>query len=112
MLRFSKAIDRGEPNHESILGVTLDSDVYGAPPGFPDFRIFASRGQEVPFVLERVTESRMQTHRDACQSEVVSLHEQGTGIEIRVKLQPDTPAADGLGGHSAAGLRAAGGSLR
>ena len=44
--RFSKEIDRGEAEQESILAVTFDSDVYAATrAGFPDLRIFDAAGQ-------------------------------------------------------------------
>jgi len=95
--RCSKPIDRGTATGESILAVTLDSDVYAATRrDFPDLRIFDARDHEVPCLLEKATEPRTRTVRNACQSTVVSLKERGDGLDVIVRLDADAPAADGL----------------
>jgi hypothetical protein len=95
--RFSKEIDRGKTREENIVAVTFDSDVYaGTRVGFPDLRIFNKEEQEVPCLVEKATETRMHTVRETCNSRVLSLQEQGNGIELIVQLEGETPSADGL----------------
>ena len=72
---------------ESILAVTLDSDIFAATrDGLPDFRTFDSKGQEVPYLIEKVTESCTQTVHETSASEVVSLHERDISVEVVVGL--------------------------
>ena len=97
VFRFSKEIDRGSVQEESILAVGLDSDVYAATRhGFPDVRIFDARDKEVPFVMEKVTEPRTRVVRTVCGSEAVSLREQDDSLDVIVRLDARAPAADGL----------------
>jgi hypothetical protein len=95
--RFSKDIERGTPTQESIVAVALDSDVCAATrAGFPDLRVFDGDGQETPYLMEKVVETRPYITRTACQSRVVSLREHDGGIEVVVELAHDAPSADGL----------------
>ena len=95
--RFSKKIDQGSVQEESILAVVFDSDVYAATRlGFPDLRIFDAHDAEVPFLMEKVTEPRTRVVRTACGSEAVSLREQDDGLDVIVRLDARAPAADGL----------------
>ena len=95
--RFSKEIDRGSVQEESILSVILDSDVYAATRlGFPDLRIFDAHDAEVPFLMEKVTEPRTRVVRTACGSEAVSLREQDDSLDVIVRLDARAATADGL----------------
>ena len=96
--RFYKDVDRRDRQGEEILSVTLDSEVYAAArDGFPDLRVVDAQGVEAPYLLEKVTESRLGSVRRTCPSELVSLREKDdNSIEIRVRLDDDAPPADGL----------------
>jgi hypothetical protein len=95
--RFQKEINRDDAKKETILAVTLDSDVYAnTRRGFPDLRVFNAQGREVPYVIEKVTEPKTHSVRTACGSKVISLKEQEDGLDILVRLDADAPAADGL----------------
>jgi len=95
--RFSKDVDRGVAQKESILAVTLDSDVYSATrAAFPDLRVFDSQSREIPYVVEKATEPRMHTVRRACGNTVVALHEHADDLDVLIKLDADAPAAEGL----------------
>jgi hypothetical protein len=95
--RLSKEVDRSAAPKESILAVTVDSDVYAATrPGFPDLRIFNAQDKEVPYVVEKATESRMHTVRRPCASKVAALDEHGDDLDVVIRLDRDAPAADGL----------------
>lgn len=98
---FLKDVQRPDSGKENILAVTLDSDIYSATrDGFPDFRIFDKKGQEVVYLLEKITESRRETVRETCASEVVSLREKDNAVEVIVSLKRDEPAADGMTIHT------------
>jgi hypothetical protein len=98
--RFLKEVQRQDVK-ENILAVTLDSDIYGdTRDGLPDFRIYDGKDQETPYLLEKVSESCTQTVHETSASEVLSLHEQDNAIEVIVRMDRDTPPADGLTLHT------------
>lgn len=99
--RFLKDAQRPDAGKENLLAITLDSDIYAATrEGLPDFRIFDRKDQEVPYLLEKVTEGRSQMVRETSASAVASLHEQDNAIEVLVRLGTDAPPADGLTVHT------------
>jgi hypothetical protein len=99
--RFLTDILRQDAGRESILAVTLDSDIFAATrDGLPDLRIFDGKDQEVPYLLEKATESRTQTVHERSASEVISLRERDNAIEVLVRLDRDSPPADGLTVHT------------
>ncbi len=95
--RFSKEIIRSKADKETLLALPLDSDVYaGTRSGFPDLRIFAENRTERPFVLEKATEPRTQTVRQVCPSKVEAVHPHAEDLDVLVRLENDSPSADGL----------------
>jgi hypothetical protein len=95
--RFWKPIDRGPSTVEALVAAPFDAEVYaGTRAEFPDVRTFDGQGREVPFLVEKVTETRTHTVRERCASRVVSLNEQADGVEVIIQLQDATPAAEGL----------------
>ena len=96
--RFYKDVDRSVAPDEAILAVTLDSDVFAATrDGFPDVRIVDENDSEAPYVIEKLTQDRVQTSRQSIQSKVVSLHgTTGNEIEVIIRLDEKVPAADGF----------------
>ena len=95
--RFWRDIDRGAAPSEEIVAFTLDSDVYAATrDAFPDLRVFDDAQAEAPYQIEPDVEFREERTRHTFPTEVVSLHEEGTAIEIRLRLPEDSPSAEGL----------------
>lgn len=95
--RFWKPVDRGPSQDEEIIAGILDSDIYAATrAGLPDLRIGDQTEAEVPFQLEPDVEFREERTRQPFATEIVSLHEDGNAIEVRVRLPQDSPAADGF----------------
>jgi len=96
--RFYKGVERDTPQEEAILAATFDNEVYAdTRDGFPDLRVVDDRDDHVPYLVEKVTESRKHTVRETCSSRVVSLvEEEDNAIEIVVRLGDRAPAADGV----------------
>lgn len=93
-----KEVVRPAPGEEQILAAELDSDVYAdVGDEFADLRVLAADGSEVPYRLQRATETRPETVRKPIPSRVVSLVENDdNSIEVVVALSKDAPPADGL----------------
>jgi hypothetical protein len=86
---------------ESIVAVPFDADVYaGTRDGFPDVRVFDAAGHETPFLLEKAAESRSRAVRIPCASHVISLHEEGDGLDVVLQLDDHAPSAAGLAVHT------------
>ena len=99
--RFLKDIQRTDAGREDILGVTLDSDIYGVTrDGMPDLRIFDGKSLESPYLLEKVTEGHAEIMRETVSSDVVSFKEHDNAVEIIVRLDRDTPPPEGLIVHT------------
>ncbi|MCY2992518.1 MAG: DUF3999 family protein [Planctomycetota bacterium] len=95
--RFWKPLDRGPSQDEEIVACILDSAIYAATrAGFPDLRVVDEAEGEVPYQLEPDMEFREERTRQPFATEVVSLHEDGNAIEVRVRLPKKSPSADGL----------------
>jgi hypothetical protein len=99
---YERDLIRQAIDSEEIVSVALDSDVYARTrDGFPDLRLLDETGRDVPYVLERVEESRPRQERGICKSKVVSLRElAGGGLEIQVTLDETAPSARGLTIHT------------
>lgn len=95
--RFRKDLDRAASAGDEILAVPLDIDIYAATrDGYPDLRIVDDRNMQVPYMLEPVAERRTIHVREACASQVTSLHvENGKALEIVVALAEKAPSASG-----------------
>ncbi len=96
--RFVKEVAGNAVHDEAILGVRLDSDIYASTrENFPDVRVVDSNGQEISYVLEKLTEIQDTTVRRMVTTEVISLHEaQDNQIEVLVQLDKAAPAAGGF----------------
>ncbi|MDD5035217.1 MAG: hypothetical protein PHE55_10695 [Methylococcaceae bacterium] len=96
--RFSRPVEWSGEGDAEMLAAPLDSLIYAdTRQGFPDLRIVDQAGTETPYLLEKAVETRTETTRLACKSEVVSLQKRGEeGIELFLRLDRDAPAADGL----------------
>ena len=95
---FYKGVQRAAPQEEAILAVTLDQEVYAETrDGLPDLRVVDEEDAQVPYLVERVTESRTHVVRATCSSRVASLVEKDdNAIEIVVRLGDRAPAAEGV----------------
>lgn len=94
---FFKTVEQTATDAE-IQAAELDSEIYAAVrAGYPDLRLFDGQGVETPFLLQQVTEERIETARRDSPGRVVSLKEtDGGGIEIIVELDRDAKSPDGL----------------
>jgi DNA-dependent RNA polymerase auxiliary subunit epsilon len=98
--RYWKPLKNQPSSQEEILAVTLDSDIYAATQsGFGDLRIIDAKGAEAPYQLELATGRKTETVRHTTLSDVQSLKEEGSAIEILIRLRKDSPPADGLTFH-------------
>src|SRR6266852_5596454 len=74
--RFYKDIDTDPLKQEEIIAPILDSAVYAAAlDGFVDLRVLDRQGNEVPYLLEKVTETRAVSVRRTAPAKEVSLRE-------------------------------------
>jgi hypothetical protein len=96
--QFRKEIELGQATGEEIIAVPLDSDVFaGTRDGYPDLRIVDDRGAFVPYLLEPIGKLRINEHREACASKLLSLRvDPGKALEIVVGLDEKAPSAGGL----------------
>lgn len=95
--RYWKPINSSVDTQEEIIAFGLDSEVYAATrPGFPDLRVLNAQGQEVPYQLEPDVEYREETTRQLLETEIVSLREEGSAIEVHIRLPENSPSADGF----------------
>jgi hypothetical protein len=97
-LRFYKDVNTDPLKQEEIIAPILDSDVYAATlDGLPDLRVLDKRGSEVPYLLEKLTESRALSVRRTAPAKQVSLRELPEGgLEIQVARDEQTPPAEGI----------------
>jgi hypothetical protein len=97
-LRFYKDIDTDPLKQEEIVAPLLDSAIYAAAlDGFADLRILDKQGHEVPYLLEKVTETRAVSTRRSTPAKEVSLRELPEGgLEIQVSRDEQTPPAEGI----------------
>ncbi len=99
LLQFAKPIQRQPATEEEILAIPLDADVYAATQdGLADIRILDPARAEMPFRIERATDTTVDTQRRPSPSAVRSLvtNETDNSIEVLVELEKEAPAADGL----------------
>ena len=97
--RYTKAIERPASSDEEIVAVEIDSDVYEASrtAGLGDLRIVNAAGNEVPYRLEKWTESEAQVVRRPRASRIVSVApKENNRIEVVVELTDDRASADGM----------------
>jgi hypothetical protein len=97
-MRYQKVIDPGSLKQEEIIALNLDSDVCaGTREGFPDLRVLDANNSEVPYLLDRVTETRPVSIRHTFPAKEVSLREPaGGGLEIEVSQDQKLPVAEGI----------------
>ncbi len=100
--RFSRAIEWSGSGREEMLSIPMDSRIYAATrDGFPDLRIVDQDGVETPYLLAKAVETRTETRRLPGKSETIALKKMGaSGIEISLRLDKKSPAADGLTVHT------------
>lgn len=95
--RFVKEISRDKSTEEEIVSFTLDPDIYDITQnGLGDIRIFDNAGQETPYLLEQVVESRREGVRRTENIQVVSLEEKADTIEVRLQLREKAHPIRGL----------------
>ena len=96
--RFSRPILAEGQSQEEVFSVPVDSDVYAATrDGFPDLRVMDADDRLVPFLIRRVSETRIKKVRKswtATNPELKPL--ENNGMEIRIKLKPDDSSPLGL----------------
>jgi hypothetical protein len=96
-LHYWKAIDSGTIKDEEIVAVTFDSDLFAATrAGYPDLRIVDEQQNEVPCQCEPAVEYRQTRTRQSVATQVVSLHQEGNAIQLRLRLPDSSGAAEGL----------------
>jgi hypothetical protein len=95
---FSNEIDAGKLKQEEILAVPLDADVYaGTRDGFPDLRVLDPKAAEVPYLLQKMTETRTISVEQTAPAKDVSLRELPEGgLEIQVSKDQKVPPAEGI----------------
>ena len=83
---------------EDIFGVPLDSAVYRVtPPDYADLRIVCADGREIPYALEKASETTLQKIRHPTAGRIVSLTEPASNrIEIVWELEPDAKPVAGF----------------
>lgn len=95
--RFHKQIERAEPEKESIVGVTLDSDAFAATrDGLPDVRVLDADGKQTPIIIEKVVETTSFSERVKLPSRVVKLDKKDDRLRIVLELLDDESGAEGL----------------
>jgi len=97
IFRYERPI-RFAGTDEAIVAVLLDSEVYAATQeGFADIRVLDRTGRDVPYLLEKVTVEREETHRQPVKARVGTLQQKpGNRIEIEVRLEETASGADGF----------------
>jgi len=95
--RFWREVDRGPSKEEEIVAFTLDSDLYAATrDGLPDLRVLDDARVEAPYQIEPDVEYQEDRARQSAQVEVISLREEASSIEVRLRLPKDYPSAEGF----------------
>jgi hypothetical protein len=96
--RFGKQLNVPPEKQEEIVASALDSDVYeGTREGFADLRVFDGEGAEVPYLLEKVGQTRTVQVRRTTPAKDVSLRELPEGgLEIQASEDPKAPPAEGV----------------
>jgi len=95
--RYWKDVDRGASTEEEMVAFTLDNDIFAATrDGLPDLRVLDDAQAEAPCQIEPEAEYLEDRTRQSTQTEVVSLREEGSAIEVRLQLPKDHPAAEGF----------------
>ena len=96
--RFGRRLNIPLLKQEEIVASALDSDVYeGTREGFADLRVLDGQGAEVPYLLEKVGQTRTVRVRRITPAKDVSLRELPEGgLEIQASEDPKAPPADGV----------------
>lgn len=95
--RFSRPVLYQSGAQQSLLAVTLDAPIYaGSAADFRDLRLTDQNGVEIPFLLEKIADSKTVTRRLPSRSKTPTLQKSGDGIVITVALDKDAANADGL----------------
>jgi len=95
--RFSRPIAWQDKGQQELLTVPLDSRVYAATrDDFADLRLVDRNGTETPYLLEKAAETRTETTRLNCDSQLQALKKNNKTIEIYLRLKKNEPNADGL----------------
>src|SRR5437879_6372949 len=97
-LRFYKDVDTDALKQEEILAPILDSEVYeGTREDFGDLRVLDKQGSEVPYMLEKLTETRTTSVRRTAPARQLSLRELPEGgLEIQLAQDAQVPLAEGI----------------
>ncbi len=96
--RYYKDVESTVATSDEIVSFYLDAEIYASTRHrYPDLRVLHDNNTEIPYLLEKVTQSRVQQADTVCASEVLSLQEKPDNrIEILLKLNDDSPSAEGL----------------
>lgn len=95
--RFSRPVIWQDKGQQELLTVPLDSRIYAATgDGFPDLRLADQDGIETPYLLEKAAETKTETKRLNCDSQLLALKKKNKTIEIYLRLDKNEQHADGL----------------
>jgi hypothetical protein len=95
--RFSRPVVWQDGGQQELLTVPLDNRIYAATrDGFPDLRLVDQDGIETPYLLEKAAETRTETRRLNCDSQLQALKKKNKTIEIYLRLGKNEQTTDGL----------------
>jgi hypothetical protein len=96
--RYYRDIEMSPLKQEELVAITPDRDIFHyTRAGHPDLRILDSRNIEVPYVLEKMTETRTVHERHTTPTKDISLREKpGGGLEVEVTQDDKYPLAEGI----------------
>jgi len=100
--QFTKGINHESSGEEDIVAVELDSDIYAATEDrFADLRVVDGQNNDLPYILETVTEKRTESVQRTRSVNIESLAENDdNSIEIVIQRDDDDPPAEGIVLHT------------
>ncbi len=100
--RFWKQVLPSPLPEENIFALPLDSEVYSAvQDGFADLRLFDSRQQETPYLLEKAFSPVTEYDRRWGSARVNSVRElENNRLEVVLAVPQEMPSADGIKIHT------------
>jgi hypothetical protein len=95
---YRRAVTSEEANDDELLAVPLDASVYAhSQTDFADLRLVSGQGYELPYRLNKATDTRTETRRETFTGKVASLRIlAGNRVEILVDLPSKAPDVEGL----------------